>query len=361
MVERPPPGWIDAGQLFGGTPKSTLAEWRKVGILPEPISAHLGRGRGSASYYPPGTDALFARLRGSGREVQGRDVLIWNLWLDPADYPVNIRRWVLRRIDKFLALLNDPRATEFVSVFKSPERTRALLDTLPRRHPARVVFGNLKDDHALAALCSWALDVANDRDHAVGLYATESTVLAALLRVSGLPNHLFSAPDKPVNPEMWSIAYLRELVKKAGEGAEAASEEEISQVRADCRAIAALANAASSVDWNAVSQVLDTDVAFQALTSRDPRSYRARRTERHAQRRNQLQPQAVRMFLAVWKNFDFRAAIAVPALVYFRRSPKHAKILPEIIALAHMALTLFPRRAAAARSNSSKALNEPAR
>jgi hypothetical protein len=344
VTQKPGQGWIEAAKLFAGTPKSTLAEWRKAGLLPEPISIPLGRGKGSASYYPPGTDALFARLREPGRAIQDRDVLIWDLWFDPANYPVNIRRWVLERIDKFLAALSDPRAAEFVSGLKSPERTRVVVNTLPRRHPARVILGNLRDDSAFATLCSWALDIADDRDPSVSLYDPQSAVLAALLKAFGLPCDFSPAPDKQINPEMLSLAYLGTLVKKAKEDTAAASDEEFAQVRSDYQAIAALAEAAEAVDWNAVRRALDQNAAFLALTSMEPPSYRARRAERHAQRENQLQPKVIRTLLALWNNVVFRTAF-VAALIYIRRSLGHAKNVSETIALCHLALTALPRRA----------------
>jgi hypothetical protein len=318
-----------------------------VGILPAPILDPLGRGRGSASYCPPGTDVLFARLREPGRATQDRDALIWDLWLDPTDYPVNMRRWVLNRFDRFLDLLRAPEAPEIVAALKNQEKATALIGALPRRHPVRVILGNLKDASALATLCSWALDLADDRDPAVSLYDPQSAVLAALLKGFGLPRNFCPAPDKQINPEMLSLAYLGEFVKKAREGTADAGEEELSKVRPDCRAIAALADAAEAVDWNAVSRALDKDAAFLALTSTEPPSYRARRAERHAQRKNQLQPKIIRTLLAIWNNFDCRAALVL-GLVYIHCSPDHAKSLSEILALSHLALMQFPRRTAVA-------------
>jgi hypothetical protein len=338
-----PPGWIDARELFAGAPKSTLAEWRGEGLLPEPIVEPLGRGRGRASYYPPGTDALFARLRQPGRATQDRDALIWDLWLDPAEYPVNMRRWVLKRIDRFLASLRAPEAPEIVAALKDSKRAAALIGTLPRRHPVRVILGNLKDVRALATLCSWALDIADERDPAVSLYDPQSVVLAALLKAFGLPTHFSRVPDKQINPEMLSLSYFGELIAKAREDAAGAGGEKLSQVRSDCRAIAALAEAAESVDWNAVSRTLDKNAAFLALTSTEPPSYRARRAERHAQRKNQLQPITIRTLLALWNNFGVRTAV-VPGLIYIRGSSGHARSLAEIIALSHLALMQFPRR-----------------
>jgi hypothetical protein len=215
---------------------------------------------------------------------------------------------------------------------KDPKAATAIISTLPRRHPARVILGTLKD-RSVAALCSWALDIATDRDPSMSLYDPQSEVLAGLLKAAGLPR-TFRAPDKEINPEMISLAYFRELIAEA-------SEEEILPVRSDCRAIAVLAATIGAIDWNAVSRVLDQDAAFVAMTSSEPASYRARRIERHARRRNQLQPALIRRFLALWKSFDIRA-ILIPALIYIRRSPEHGKIFSEIIALSHWALAQFP-------------------
>jgi hypothetical protein len=338
-----PPGWIDARDLFAATPKSTLAQWRSDGILPEPIRVRLGRGKGSASYYPPGTDALHARLREPQPAIRDRDELFWDLWLDPADYPVNIRRWVLKRIDRFLAVLKDPRVPEVLASLKDPTRAAVTIGALPRRHPMRVMLGNLKDPSALTVLCSWAFDIAADRDPSVSLYDPQSVVLGALLKAAGLPREFSPAPDRKINPEMVSLAYFQELMAKPSGGGPGASEDELRQGRCDCRALAVLADTVEAVDWNAVSRALDHNAAFVALTSAEPPSYRARRTERHARRKNQLQPRAIRMLLSLWKNFDFRAFLVL-ALVYIRRSSGHAKGLTEIIALSHQALTQFPRR-----------------
>jgi hypothetical protein len=232
-------------------------------------------------------------------------------------------------------VLGDPKAPELLAALKDPKTVAAIVGTLPRRHPARVVLGNLKDRVALAALFSWAFDIAADQEPAESLYNSQSGVLAGLLKAARLPLDL-SAPDKAINPEMFSVAYFRQFVADAGE-------EELLQARYDCRAIAVLAAAAEAVDWNAVSRALDHDTAFVALTSSEPPSYRARRAERHARRRNQLQPAVVRLGLALWKSFDFRG-ILIPALVYLQGSPEHRKIFTEIIALSHCALALFPRR-----------------
>jgi hypothetical protein len=342
MVQKPP-GWIDARELFAGIPKSTRAEWRAEGLFPEPIIERLGRGRGTASYYPPGTGALLARLREPGRATQDRDALIWDLWLDPADYPVNMRRWVMNRIDGFLAALRAPEAPENLAALKDPEKAAALISTLPRRHPARVILGNLKDATALATLTSWALDIADERDPAVSLYDPQSTVLAALLKAFGFPSNFSPAPDKQINPEMMSLVYLTELIAKSRADMEGMGEEKFSQVRADCRAISTLAEAAEAVDWNVVSRTLDKDDAFLALTSTEPPSYRARRAERHTQRKNQLKPQIIRTLLSLWNNFDFRAAL-IPGLIYVHGSSGHANRASEIIGLSHLALTQFPRR-----------------
>jgi hypothetical protein len=148
----------------------------------------------------------------------------------------------------------------------------------------------------------------------LGLPVLRRLAKAALLKGFGLPSNFSPAPDKQINPEMVSLAYLAELIAKVREDTAEAGEEKFSQVRADCRAIAALAEAAEAVDWNAVSRTLDKDDAFLALNSTEPRSYRARRTERHAQRKNQLQPKIIRTLLSLWSNFDFRALI-VPALM----------------------------------------------
>jgi hypothetical protein len=332
VPRKPPPGWIDARGLFAGTPKSTLAQWRDSGLLPEPIRISLGRGKGSASYYPPGTDALLARLKGACRKIRERDSLFWELWLDAADYPVDIRRWVLKRLDRFSAVFRDPRAPEILGALKDPKAAAAIISTLPRRHPARVMLGTL-EDRTVATLCSWALNIAIDRDPSISLYDPQSEVLAGLLKAAGLPRTL-PPPDKEINPEMISLAYFRELIAEA-------SEKEILQVRSDCRAIAVLAATIGAIDWNAVSRALDHVAAFVHMTSPEPASYRARRTERHARRRNQLQPALIRRFLALWKSLDIRAFLIL-ALVYIRRSPEHGKIFSETIALSHWALTQFP-------------------
>jgi hypothetical protein len=267
--------------------------------------------------------------------MREKDGLVLDLWLDPADHPIDIRCWILKQFDRWLALLKDPRAPETLEKLKDPETLAATITHLPRRHPARVVLGNLKDKNVLAALYSWAADIARDEDPSASLYDPHSGMLLGLLKAVGLPT-TFSVPGREINPEMLSVAYLLQLAKEA-------DDEEFSQLRCDCRAIATLVEALEAVDWNAVSRALDHDAAFVAVTSSEPPSYRARRAERHARRRNQLQPAAIRLALAFWKSADRRAMLML-GLLYFRRSPKHGKILSEIIALSHCALAQFPRR-----------------
>ena len=43
--------------------------------------------------------AIIHRLYELQRQARDADAWLWGLWLDPADYPVDIQPWILRRLD----------------------------------------------------------------------------------------------------------------------------------------------------------------------------------------------------------------------------------------------------------------------
>src|SRR5215207_5229172 len=65
-----------------------LARWHRAGLLPRPTQRPLGRGHGTQTVYPPGTEGQLLALCGVHAEVRSLDRVAWHLWW--AGYDVSI-------------------------------------------------------------------------------------------------------------------------------------------------------------------------------------------------------------------------------------------------------------------------------
>jgi hypothetical protein len=260
-------------------------------------------------------------------QEQGRDtdVWLWGLWLDPADYPVDIRPWILRRLDHGLmaikAIGDDPDKVErYVrGALQQPRLTRNL-----RRRGI--------DPSRLRDLMLWAYRVGADIEQHERLDSPDSRILDTLRRIGGLPEKGFPAPDRRLAVDLMSVAWLNEVVEQA-------SLDELEQVRRDCRAIGRLAEVAAGIDWRAAEPAIRSAIRSVTGDHRlEPPSIQARK---EARKRPPV-PVTVRFLLSRWGEFDFRAVL-IAVLMAWRKMPEYDKHLTELLALAAWALEQFPR------------------
>jgi hypothetical protein len=74
-----------------------LARWHRAGILPTPMQRSLGRGRGSETIYPPGTDALLLAICEARKHKRKLDHVAWTLWWNGHDVPMEPVRSFMRK------------------------------------------------------------------------------------------------------------------------------------------------------------------------------------------------------------------------------------------------------------------------
>jgi hypothetical protein len=264
-------------------------------------------------------------LRQHGRDA---DAWLWGLWLDPADYPVEIGPWILRR-------LNDAQ-TAIDKIGDDPDKIEShLAEELKRGRLARKLYRRGVSQSRLRDLMLWAYRVAADIEQQQRLDNPDSAILDTLRKIGGLPERGFPAPDQKLGVELMSIAWLREV-------AERASPDEREQVRRDCRAIKRLAELAARINWRAAQPALESVNRSILGGLPKPPSVLARK---EARRRPPV-PDVVRFLKFSWEEPKFLAILAC-ALLAFRKSPEHGKRITEILALATWMLELGVRAAPA--------------
>lgn len=64
----------------GAVTRDQLVRWHRAGLIPRPTVEHLGRGRGSASYYPAGTAAQVLALLDIRKHHRRLADIAWLLW-----------------------------------------------------------------------------------------------------------------------------------------------------------------------------------------------------------------------------------------------------------------------------------------
>src|SRR5262249_50639378 len=90
----PRKGWITRKELVDATRVSdrNLLNWCAAGLVPRPT-------RGAPAFYRTESIGMIHRLYELRQHGRDADAWLWGLWLDPADYPVEIRPWILRRLN----------------------------------------------------------------------------------------------------------------------------------------------------------------------------------------------------------------------------------------------------------------------
>lgn len=114
-----------------------IERWRKFGLLPRSRRKHLGKGKGTESTYPEGTDKQLLALCALRPKRQRLITLAWQLWLD--GYPISMKmiRSGLKEIAEVLrgvraAAQNDPEIGQTLLAEKDISRTK-FYDTLRKR------------------------------------------------------------------------------------------------------------------------------------------------------------------------------------------------------------------------------------
>src|SRR5438132_1681698 len=69
--------------------KTELARWHRAGLLPRPLRRSLGRGRGMASIYPPGTADQLLALCTIHRSEKRFPYVAWHLWWEGYTIPLS--------------------------------------------------------------------------------------------------------------------------------------------------------------------------------------------------------------------------------------------------------------------------------
>jgi hypothetical protein len=323
----PPNGWMTRDELLAATCVSerNLVNWRAEGFVPQPQRRFLGGGRGTAAFYRAESVAIIRRLHELQQQGRDANAWLWGLWLDPADYPVDIRPWLVRRLDRDMGAIK--------AVGDDPDRIEQHVgDALRHGRVARKLRKRGINPSRLHDLVLWAYRVAADIEQQERLDNPGSPILETLRKVGGLPDRGFPAPDRKLGVELMSVAWLKEVVEKA-------SPDELEQMRRDCRAIDHLAEVAADVDWRAMMPAIRSVVRSITGDRRpEPPSIRARK---EARKRPPV-PAVVRSLLSMWTEFDSRAFL-IASVISWRKSPEYRTRLTELLGIAVSALELFPR------------------
>jgi hypothetical protein len=255
------------------------------------------------------------------QQPRDADAWLWSLWLDPADYPVDIRRWILRRLDDALTTIKavGDDADEIDRQIGLALKHRRLTNKLSRRgiNPSQI--------HDLVA---WAYRVAADFEQHERLDNPGSPIFDTLRRVSGIPEKGFPPPTGKSSVESIPVDWLHKVVLEA-------SAEELEQLRRDCRAITRLAELAASIDWRTAHPAMKPAIRAVVGGLPEPPSVRARK---NARKRTPV-PSVARFIISLWHDFDIRAIMA-SGVIAFRQSPEVSKRLDEILPLSIWGLEL---------------------
>src|SRR5262249_49755502 len=142
-------------------------------------------------------------LQGEGRDA---DAWFWGLWVDPADFPVNIRPWISGRLDLLLKGIS--------GIGEDQAEIERAVDGAPQHNSkARKLRMRGVRPTALRELVLWAYQVAADIEQQDRLDNPGSPLLDTLRQIGGLPAAAFGAPDRELGVELMSVGWLNEVIK----------------------------------------------------------------------------------------------------------------------------------------------------
>jgi hypothetical protein len=285
-----PADWISEASVIAatGTSHRNLLNWRHNGLLPEAKVRHLGRGMGTETFCPPVTIPMVRRINELRGRERNKEAWRWALWLDPADYPIDIVAWCKNR-------LGEPKAAAIAQI-----ELKALQSTVTRKpgrsDPRRAIF-RLLNTTLWYALMKWAAAVAARREPIPSLYDPHSPALEALGKAGNLS---IAAPlgKTPLDllPEPGSEFSIEEFSPK--DVLASATDGEIERAREDWRSLARIAELLEMGESICLG---GNQQAIRARYSANP-------------------PPLIAWPLAAWRDFGARA-ILLPGLIAVRRMP----------------------------------------
>ena len=165
-----------------------LVRWHKAGLLPRPSRKFLGRGKGTETYYPPGTERQALRLCQALLDDRSTENAAWALWLD--GFPVTpLIRARLR--DGFVSLVSESAAE--LDAFESDSNRSNAIDMADSERGGHATEKLRKDvgGDEFAFVVRALLEIVAGRAEAV--FATRTVEREALLRaikgyMVGVPN-----------------------------------------------------------------------------------------------------------------------------------------------------------------------------
>lgn len=321
-----------------GRDERDLWDLRRRGLFPfKPEHTHVAGRRGSTSDYAfDALDYLQCLAEVQRQFPRKADAWLWCMWLDPADWPVDMRAWVLARLDRLL---------------DKTMRAKAAGSGLKPGTERRLGGGRVRNAKSRRAASDWLLAWAlgNERPE---LYSAAPEGIGAasyfdlLLRLvgppfEGLPVLRFGAQRERVSERggpYW-LARFRRLVARV-------PDRDIEQARRDCRAISSLIEAVQRVDWNRMPAPPTIGL------KREPPSWAARKERRV---RRKPAPDFIRGPVEDWRvSFDYRALIFGPLLILRLLCTRASKPqLPDfMLAMAQQWLEALPQIAHAPNAGS---------
>ena len=269
------------------------------------------------------------------RLIDSRQKKLWDRWLDPADYPVDIRRCVLERLAFVEEVLFKAREVGFTI---RPGTEAAIL----RKSPLPRLMDRVRGANSRKAALDWMLKWFFDNQRPNLFSATPQTIpeqsfFDLLLKLIGFPANTPVLRGKVTDrgAPYW-IARLQRIVRLA-------RDREIAQARRDWRVIVRIMNAAEAVDWSrAVPPSLISPKP-------EPPSWVARKAKRC---RPLPPPPIVEVFFLCWRNLDARTGAFCVLLIMrrlFPRSPMPA-LMDQWMSDVEQWFLGLPRKAGAPQS-----------
>jgi hypothetical protein len=313
FARAPPNGWISRDRLLAetGIGERRFADWAaRLGLR----TCLVSRGReGIKSYYPSEGVVTLKRLLELSADLPRKfDESLWCLWLE--DPEVDIRPWAKKHLASGLKKLGQRGSSGF-----------------------RFMRNRVRSPMHRSALSHYADLAAAGRagpDREASIHNADPPILRLMLNIGGLPSNA-----GPPSGELKKVEHTYEFSRLV-EILESATDDELTQARRDWQALARWADAAQTVDWNAVTP--DVTARMKSLTGArpDPPSWRARKAQRQ---RPMPPPDLVRFLVAFWPELAARAAI-LPLLIHLRRSPTLNAVITQAVAMVDLWFKSLPRQ-----------------
>lgn len=315
-------GRIALPDLLAATGRKQRDLWdlRRRGLFPfEPEQVYVPGRPGSASSYPAEAVDYLQRLGEVRRQFQRNgEECFWQMWLDAADWPVDMQQWVLARLDGML------EKTARSKVEKDANKPGAEYELL-----GATTAGRVRNSKQRRELLDWTTAWARG-DERPELYSATSESTSKLsyfdlvLKALGPPFEGWPVPRLGGRREHFLDLGGPYLLAKFQRIVALARDRDLRQARRDWRAICQLIEAAERVDWNKAPPLT-------AIGSKpEPPSWVARKARR---RRRKPPPGFVKLLIDTWRtDFDARALVFSELLILRRLCWRSAMPnLPDVL------------------------------